>query len=52
VTRFKFPDVLFAKEMRFLANSKRSVVDTVYGKHTLIELKKAYGEGYNEPKSK
>jgi hypothetical protein len=35
--------------MRFLANSKHSVVETVYGKNTHRELKEAYGE-YNTPK--
>ena len=48
-TKFKFPHVLFGKEMRFLANSKHSVVDVVYGKNTHRELKEAYGK-HDAPK--
>jgi hypothetical protein len=41
-TKFKFPHVLFAKEMRLLATHKFSTVKTVYGDHTDKALKKAY----------
>jgi hypothetical protein len=40
--KFKFPHVLFAKEMYLLATHKFSQVKTVYGKKTYDALKKEY----------